>query len=271
MSLARYLQAFDAALCAAQPRAAAPSLAHLIAQPGFAIYRNTGLKACIDALQANFPAVVRLVGEEWFRAAAAVYARAQLPASPVLLIYGDGFAEFLAGFAPAADMPWLAEVARVDRLWSEAHVAADDTTLAAADLLRLAPEDLSRTGLRLHPATRWCCSREVPLHTLWSRNRDPAWTGGDIAWHGEGVLLTRPHLAVERAAIDAAGAALLAACADGGSIAAAVAAAASAAAVTVGDEVDVAPVPDLSSIISCFLQAGAFAGLRTLPSDEDSP
>lgn len=275
-SLTRYQRAFDAALRAGQPLAAASSLAHLIAQPGFAVYRNTVLKGCIDALQANFPAVVRVVGEEWFRAAAAIYAREWPPMSPVLLTYGDGFAEFLAGFAPASAMPWLAEVASVDRLWSEAHVAADDTTLAPADLLQLGADDLSRTGLRLHPATRWRFAREVPLHTLWSRNRDPSWTGGEVAWHGEGVLLTRPHFEVEHETIDAAGAALLTACADGGSIAAAVAAAASAAAATAGGVVGHAQEPavreaDLSSIISRFLQAGAFAGLRTLTSDEDSP
>jgi hypothetical protein len=271
MSLTRYQRAFDAALRSGQPLAVASSLAHLIEQPGFAVYRNTVRKGCIDALQANFPAVVRVVGEEWFRAAAAVFADAQPPTSPVLLTYGDGFADFLAGFAPAAELPWLAEVARVDRLWSEAHVAADDTTLAPADLLQLGSDDLSRIGLRLHPATRWRFDREVPLHTLWSRNRDPSWTGGEVAWHGEGVLLTRPHFEVEHEIIDAAGAALLSVCAGGGSITAAVAAAASAAPTTAGGEVDVARAAGVSSIISRLLQAGAFAGLHTLPSDEESP
>lgn len=267
MSLAHYLQAFDAAVQAELPLAAAPSLAPLIAQPGFAVYRNTVLKGCIDALQANFPAVVRVVGEEWFRAAAAMYARAQPPPSPVLLTYGAGFADFLAGFEPAVDMPWLAEVAGVDRLWSEAHVAADDATLAPAALLQLAPDDLSRTALRLHPATRWRCSDEVPLYTLWSRNRDPAWTGGEVVWQAEGVLLTRPHHSVEHQAIDRAGAALLAACADGCSIEAAIAAAMASG----GKEVDASAGIDLSSIISQLLQAGAFAGLRNLTSDGEEP
>ena len=62
------------------PHDAAPDhLRALTDQPGFAVYRNTVLKGCIDALQANFPAVVRLVGEEWFRAVAALHARAQPP------------------------------------------------------------------------------------------------------------------------------------------------------------------------------------------------
>ena len=41
----------------------------LLAQPGFAVYRNTVAKGCIDALQANYPAVHALVGTDWLRAA----------------------------------------------------------------------------------------------------------------------------------------------------------------------------------------------------------
>ena len=42
----------------------------LLAQPGFAVYRNTVAKGCIDALQANYPSVHALVGADWLRAAA---------------------------------------------------------------------------------------------------------------------------------------------------------------------------------------------------------
>ena len=42
----------------------------MLAQPGFAVYRNTVAKGCIDALQANYPAVHALVGTDGLRAAA---------------------------------------------------------------------------------------------------------------------------------------------------------------------------------------------------------
>jgi len=74
-----------------------PEIAALARQPGFAVYRNTVMKGCIDALQANYPSVARLVGEEWFRAAATMFARERLPAQATLMYYGDAFAEFLAG------------------------------------------------------------------------------------------------------------------------------------------------------------------------------
>ena len=49
----------------------------LAAQPGFAVYRNTVLRGCIDALAANFPTVATLVGREWFDEAAGRFARQQ--------------------------------------------------------------------------------------------------------------------------------------------------------------------------------------------------
>jgi fatty-acyl-CoA synthase len=42
---------------------------------------NTVMKGCVDALQANYPTIERLVGEEWFRAAAACHARKISPIS----------------------------------------------------------------------------------------------------------------------------------------------------------------------------------------------
>src|SRR5512134_2092295 len=169
MQLADYQDAFAHALLA-DDAVDEPSVAHLVAQPGFAIYRNTVLKGCIDALQANFPAVARLVGDEWFRAAAALYVRRALPTAPTLLTYGREFADFLRGFEPASELPYLAPVARVDRLWSEAHVAADDKLLDPAALARLAPDDMGGFALRPHAAARLTYNEEHQIYTLWSRN-----------------------------------------------------------------------------------------------------
>jgi Putative DNA-binding domain len=258
MLLADYQDAFAQALLAEDPPSAAPEIARLVAQPGFAVYRNTVLRGCIDALQANFPAVVRLVGEEWFRAAASVYVRRELPQAPTLLTYGQTFADFLARFEPAVELPYLAAVARVDRLWCEAHVAADDDVLEPAELARLAPNDMGRVTLRPHAAARWAWCDVHPSYTLWSRNRDPAADfDAEIDWRGEGTLLTRPQGAVKHQMLSRAGAAFLSACAEGQSIGRAAAAALEDDATT-----------DLAALINQFLQAGAFAALRNLPFED---
>ena len=202
----------------------------LVEQPGFAIYRNTVLKGCIDALQANYPTVCRLVGDDWFRAAAALHARAQPPADSRMLLYGADFPQFLQAFAPAADLPYLSGVAALDRCWTEAHVAADAVVLEPSALASLTPAQLGERVLQPHPAARWAWFEEQPIYTIWQRNRESGDAGGEdsaaaLVWTGEGALLTRPTAAVRWTALNAGGCAFLDACASGCTLAHAAAAA----------------------------------------------
>jgi len=212
--LATFQDAFAQALFAGDECADA-RVAALVAQPAFAVYRNTVVKACIDALQANFPAVTRLVGEEWFRAAAGEYVTRERPREPSLLRYGATFPGFLAGFPPAIGLPYLADVARVDRFWTEAHAAAVAPVLRAQDLVGTDATVLADATLVVHPAARWAWFGDAPIRSIWSANRSAETSTGEIAWCGEGVLLTRPDAAVGWCAIDAAACRFLDACAEG--------------------------------------------------------
>jgi hypothetical protein len=213
-ALARFQDAFAHALL--EPLADPASTAAVLAsQPGFAVYRNTVMKGCVDALQANFPAVARLVGEEWFRAAAAIYVRGSLPTDPALQGYGASFGAFLARFEPAAELPYLPGVARLDRLWNESHAAPDETAMDPADIAGLAPAALARAVLHPHAAARWAWFEDAPIYTIWSRNRAAAAPAPEIDWRSEGALLVRPRDKVEWIRLDAAGAAFLDACAAG--------------------------------------------------------
>lgn len=213
-SLSRFQDAFARALFGA-PSEADSAVAGLVAQPAFAVYRNTVTKGCIDALQANFPSVARLVGEEWFRAAAAVYVAGELPKEPSLLAYGASFPAFLAGFAPAAELPYLSDVARLDRLWTESHAAADGPALEGAALTGFDPAALASAILHPHPAARWAWFPEAPIYSIWRRNREEDTDESELDWKGEGALLSRPEGDVRWAVIDAAGCRFLDACAEG--------------------------------------------------------
>lgn len=248
-SLARFQDDFAQALLATDS-AASPALAAVTAQPAFAIYRNTVLKGCIDALQANYPAVTRLVGEEWLRAAATIYARDALPGLPMLLHYGADFADFLAQFEPAAELPYLPGVARLDRFWIEAHAAASENALAPAAVTPLASGNFFRVRLQPHAATRWAWFADAPIYTIWSRNRSDAIFDGDIDWHAEGALLTRPRDSVQWRALDRAGCAFLDACAASGTVADAAQAA-----------LEAQADADLGRLMADLLEAGAFSRL----------
>lgn len=215
-------------------------------QPAFAVYRNTVMSGCVDALQANFPSVARLVGVDWFRAAAATYARAQPPRDGRLLMYGETFPDFLADFEPAHDLRYLAGVALLDRLWIEAHAAEDAVAVDGTWLARLSPEQLGALSLRPHPAARWCLFDDLPIYSIWSANRLGIETTDEIVWQGEGALLTRTDDAVAWRALDGPAGAFLDACAEGRLLAEAA-----------GAALLVHPDVDIASVLSRLLSAGA--------------
>lgn len=261
IALADYQTAFAQALLADDPRVEAPALAALVAQPGFAVYRNTVLKGCIDALQANYPSVTRLVGDEWFRAAAAVFVREQhLPAHPALIDYGAGFAEFLTAFAPAAELPYLPGVAELDRCWTEAHIAADAPRLEAATLAALSPAQMGELALMPHAATRWRWFADQPIYTIWSRNRGDGDPAADLDWHSEGALLTRPGDDVQWMPLTVGGIAFLDHSSAGASIAQAA-----------GTALKVESTIDLARLTQQLLAAGAFSALVPAATREFAP
>lgn len=79
------------------------------------VHRGTVIGALVNALRLSYPTVEALVGEQFFDQTCRVFTKANFPATASLAAYGDGFADFLARFAPAAALPYLADVARLDR------------------------------------------------------------------------------------------------------------------------------------------------------------
>lgn len=183
-------------------------------QPGFDVYRNTVLRGAIDALAANVPTVHRLLGDDMFDAVAGAFVRAQLPRDGRLVRYGAGLPEFLASFAPVAEIDYLPSVAALDLAWIEAHLAADAAVLAPADVFALTAEQLLRGRLVPHPAARWR-SFPMPAFTIWRHEREERRLDGALSWRGESALLTRPTGAVAWREIVAGEVQFLVACASG--------------------------------------------------------
>ncbi|MEO8523669.1 MAG: DNA-binding domain-containing protein [Caldimonas sp.] len=211
-SLAAFQRRFAAALFADVGSDAADAVA---TQPGFIVYRNTVMRGAVDALAANHPTVAQLVGVEWFEHVAARFVSTNLPRDGSLALYGVGFADFLAAFAPSGELPYLADVARLDRAWTEAHLAADAPVLTARDLAGLSPQALLDAVLVPHPAARWLRFESSPAFTIWRRHREGSPTFDDLAWRGESGLVVRPFGEVTWHAIDVGVVSFLQACARG--------------------------------------------------------
>lgn len=220
----------------------------------YAVYRNNVTTSLAEALAAIFPAVRRLVGDDFFSGMAIAFARAHPPRSRLLFEYGHDFPAFVADFEPARDLPYLADVARIERAWLDAYHAADAEPLPSQALGMIAPKDLPGAVFRPHPALRILRSRYAAFSICAANRGDQAMTApirGDVA---EDTLVTRPGQTVSMHRLPPGAAAFLRALAEGRSLAVAI-------------DQGFAETPDFapSEAIGLMLEAGAFA--KVDPSD----
>ncbi|WP_087006074.1 DNA-binding domain-containing protein [Rhizobium sullae] len=162
----------------------------------FNVYRNNVTVSLIDALAAVFPATLRITGETFFRAMARFHVRETPPTSPLLFEYGRDFPDFIERYEHAQSMPWLADVARIERAWLDAYHAADSAVLQPNVLACVPPERLGDLIFDAHPATRIVPSA-YPAVTIFSANRASDAVGRIEATAAESALVTRPMLEVE--------------------------------------------------------------------------
>jgi Putative DNA-binding domain len=162
----------------------------------FAVYRNNVVTGLIEALKAAFPAVRRIVGADFFVAMARAYVAKEPPDSPIMLNYGAGFPEFIRLFEPAMTLPYLADVARLERAWSEAYHAREATPIDPRDFKVIAPDRLAAMQLRIHPSLRIVRSR-FPALTMWQMNVEGGVPAPVDLSFGEDVLVLRPRRDVE--------------------------------------------------------------------------
>lgn len=176
----------------------------------FNVYRNNVVAGLTSTLEDAFPAVARIVGDEFFAAMAQVYVTTHPPASPLMLDYGGGFADFIGAFEPAArNLPYLRDVARLERAWLEAYHSAEAQAVSRETLAALNAEELMSLRATLHPSLRIIRS-EFPVLTLWQTSIPgavPTWI--DLNAGGQDVLVMRPGADVETRSLPPGGAAFI--------------------------------------------------------------
>lgn len=185
----------------------------------FNVYRNNVVTGLVSTLCDAYPATVRLVGDAFFRAMAKGYALAHPPGSPMMFDYGADFPAFIDAFAAARDIPYLGDVARIERAWVEAYHAAEAAPLSGPTLRDvLAGSDLRLLTVTLHPSLCVLTS-PFPALSIWEMN-----TG---SMHGrtiqlddgaEETLIVRPQADVHLHRLRQGGAAFFIALAKGYSL-----------------------------------------------------
>jgi hypothetical protein len=224
----------------------------------YGVYRNNVTVSLINALAAAFPATQRITGPDFFREMARAHVRATPPISPLLFEYGRDFPAFIERYEHAKPLPWLADVARIERAWLDAYHAADAEPLTLASLAAVPAEQLTGVTLAVHPATRIVRSSYSAL-TIFSANRVAEPVPRIDAGTPEDTLVTRPGLEVMARKLPAGGAIFLVELIAGRPLGTAAGAALD----------EAGPAFDLGANIAAMIEAGVFIAAAGGISDVD--
>jgi hypothetical protein len=176
------------------PRAATPQL--LAAVRGnhpaarIAVYRNNAHSALVFTLRAAFPAVERLLGEDYFGAVIKEFIRQHPPRSPVLNEYGGEFAAFIDGFSPLHGFPYLGDLARLEWARRTAFHAADASLPVFDPGSRTALLSLVEQRLTWQPSLRLLHSAH-PVLRLWQSQVEDAPAPLPDEWHPVTLIVWR--------------------------------------------------------------------------------
>jgi hypothetical protein len=118
------------------------------------IYGDGYRTRLVEALEANFPILSQLLGEQDFATLGTVYVRSHDSPFFSIRYYGNALAAFLATDPAYAGAPVLAEIARWEWAMTEVFDAADADTVGTDALARVEPEDWAELRFAWHPSLR---------------------------------------------------------------------------------------------------------------------
>ncbi|RCS57378.1 DNA-binding domain-containing protein [Parvibium lacunae] len=168
-----------------------------------AIYRGNVLANLESAMRNTYPICAALVGDEFFAGLTRAYWQAHPSQSGDLGEFGEQLAAFLETFTPAQDLPYLADIARLEWAQHLAYRAADHTPLDLTQLASLAPDSLTALRARFQPA----CQLLAPtynIYPIWEAHQ-PDYTGDwAIDWQApaEPLIIYRENWVVRIAPLD---------------------------------------------------------------------
>lgn len=166
----------------------------------FNVYRNNVVVSLMDAMETAFPVIQKLIGAENFRSLSGLYVRQHPPDSPMLMFYGEAFPAFLEGFEPLANVPYLADVARLELARRSAYHAHDAVAVAGDALGAIAPDAVMGVSFDLSPAVRIVTS-PYPIVSIWHFNMTEG--AGKPPALAETAMITRPALDLQMQSIGA--------------------------------------------------------------------
>lgn len=133
------------------------------------LYQSNVRANFTDSLRSTYPAIWRLVGEDYFRQVAREFQRSHPSRSGDLAHVGRGFPEYLAALHGDDQYGYLGDIARLEWLCQEALLGAEHGPLDLRRLRAVAPSDYDALRFELHPTLRLYQS-PYPALLIWEAN-----------------------------------------------------------------------------------------------------
>ena len=158
-----------------------------------AIYRNNFLIGLGEALKANFPVTLQLVGRDFFEQAARRFVLAHPPKRPCLFEYGATFPDYLRDLPQLRSLPYVAEMAHFEFARIAAYNAPGEQPITAGTLATLSPDQLDTLPIRRARHAR-IVPADAPILALWTAHQqsEPDLSNIDMASRPEYLLVCRP-------------------------------------------------------------------------------
>lgn len=157
---------------------------------GLAVYRNNYRVGLIETLSMIYPVCGQIVGEEFFTGLAREYSKRHASLSGNLHRYGSSFAAFLQDFPPAQQLPYLADVARLEWAVHRSYYAIDQPPLPATALADVAAEQYGQLHFTLCTACALLVSA-WPVVTIWQGHQPGHTLQVNLDSGGEAALVQR--------------------------------------------------------------------------------
>jgi hypothetical protein len=158
------------------------------------IYRSNFLIGLGEALKANFPVTLQLLGREFFEQAARRFVLAHPPRQPCLFEYGADFPDYLRALPQLSALPYVAEMARFEFARIASYNGPTETYLGVEMLAGLPPERLAALPVRRARHAQIVIGN-APVLALWTAHQaaEPDLAGIDMAPRPHALLVCRPE------------------------------------------------------------------------------
>ena len=164
-------------------------------QTALTIYRNNVFSSLIEALQDAYPVLYEVMGKDFFRGAAKEFLQTHFPTQRSLVSFGESFGDFLHAMPENHDLPYLADLAKIERAHLLASLAPDAPLLLASALQKVPQTRFAEMAFRMNPSLQRL-HLSWPSDKIWEAHQEKDFAPMEVApqnifliiWRKEGVI-----------------------------------------------------------------------------------